>query len=192
MTENKQTEHSQDSQSKEKSALETAGEELFNYAIDREDIKWLMERLPPEAEVKPAAVEYELAILKIISVGWSISYHMEKNPDKEPLLTLFWGAVQEFSKNLSETTELMIGQEIDYFQVLRERLDRYVAAMEQRDEAEGPAPVVGVKFAAQCGNKNDIFAFMTGSKLFMSVVARVRQYLQAALLEPTEPASGHA
>jgi hypothetical protein len=45
-----------------KSAIEKTGEDLFDFAIDREDVKWLMERLPPEADVKRTTVEYELAI----------------------------------------------------------------------------------------------------------------------------------
>ncbi len=56
-----------------KSPLEQATEDLFSFAIERDDTKWLMTRLPAEADIKPATVEYELQILKIISVGWSIS-----------------------------------------------------------------------------------------------------------------------
>ena len=55
-----------------KSDIEKVRDDLFNFAIDRGDIKWLMERLPNEANVKRNTVEYELQILKIISVGWSI------------------------------------------------------------------------------------------------------------------------
>jgi hypothetical protein len=45
-----------------KSAIERTGEDLFDFAIDREDVKWLLDRLPPEADVKRTTVEYELAI----------------------------------------------------------------------------------------------------------------------------------
>ncbi|HUT43168.1 MAG TPA: hypothetical protein VMW95_02435 [Desulfobacterales bacterium] len=69
-------EHSEE----KKSEIEKVRDVLFNFAIDREDIKWLMERLPKEANIKRSTVEYELQILKIISVGWSISYYLENNP----------------------------------------------------------------------------------------------------------------
>ena len=51
------------------SNIEQAGEDLFNFAIDREDIKRFMEHLAEEADIKRATVEYELQILKMISVG---------------------------------------------------------------------------------------------------------------------------
>ena len=103
---------------KKKTKIEQAGEDLFNFAIDREDIKWLVSQLPEATDIVRSKVEYELQILKIISVGWSIPYFLENSPQKNRLLELFWTSVQEFSKSLSETTELMTGQDIDYFQIL--------------------------------------------------------------------------
>ena len=61
-------------QEKKPSKIEQAAEDLFNYAIDREDVKLLMANLAEQADVKRTTVEYELPILKIISVGWSLSY----------------------------------------------------------------------------------------------------------------------
>ena len=58
---------------KPKSNVKQAGEDLFNYAIDREDVKWLMTNLPENADIKRTTVEYELPILKIISVGMFIA-----------------------------------------------------------------------------------------------------------------------
>jgi len=54
----------------EHSEEKKAGEDLFNFAIDREDAKMLMAHLPEEADIKRSTVEYELQILKIISIGW--------------------------------------------------------------------------------------------------------------------------
>jgi len=88
-----------------KSKIEITGEDLFNFAIDRQDVKWLMERLPPEADVKRSTVEYELQILKIIGVGWSISYYLTDSPQKIALLELYWNAVNEFSRDLKTTME---------------------------------------------------------------------------------------
>ena len=155
----------------------SAAEALVDYAIDREDVKWLMGQLHTEAAVNRHTVEYELQILKIISVGWSIAYHLENDPAKQPLLEGFWKAVQTYAQSLSQTTELMIGQDIDYFQTLRERLDMYLAAMAASDEKNEPATVIGPAFAQTCGNADDIFTRLAGAKMFMSVVGRVKTYL---------------
>jgi len=166
-----------------KSEIKNARDNLFNFAIDREDIKWLMENLPKEADIKRDTVEYELQLLKIISVGWSISYYLENSPHKDQLLELFWMAVYEFSQQLSKTTELMIGHDIDYFQVLRDRLDMYVEAMAQKPDAPEPAIVIGPEFARTCGNVDDVFTFMTGSKMFISTIGRVKEYLKTINLK---------
>jgi len=158
--------------------IERAGEDLFNFAIDREDVKWLMKRLPKEADIKRDSVEYELQILKIVSVGWCISYYLESSPQKNPLLEFYWKAVYEFSQSISSTTELMTGHDIDYFQILKERLDMYVDAMSQKPGAPEPASVIGPEFARTCGNVDDIFTFMTGSKMFIAAISRVKDYLE--------------
>ena len=164
------------------SEIEKIRDALFSFAIDREDIKWLMQRLPKEANIKRSSVEYELQILKIISVGWSISYYLENNLHKNRLLELFWMAIYEFSQHLSTTTEFMIGQHIDYFQILQERLDEYVNAMAQNPGAPEPSTVIGPEFARTCGNADDIFTFMTGSKMFLSTTGQVKEYLETIKL----------
>ncbi len=169
-------------QEEKPSKIEQAGEDLFNYAIDREEVKWLMANLAEEADIKPTTVEYELPILKIISVGWSLSYHLETSPQKDQLMDLYWTAINDFSKDLSTTTEMMTGQKVDYFEILKDRLDMYVAALEQHPDAKDPATVIGPQFAKTCGNADDIFTLMTGSKMFTSAVARVKEYLEAIKL----------
>ncbi len=165
-----------------KSDLEKAGEDLLNFAVDREDVNWLMDRLPMEADIKRVTVEYELQILKIIGVGWSLSYYLENSPEKTELLELYWNSINEFSRGISTTTEYMIGQDIDYFQILKDRLEMYVAALEKHPDAAEPALVIGPEFAQICGNMDDIFTFMTGSKMFISTLSRVKQYLEAIKL----------
>ena len=68
---------------KKSSRIKQAAEVLFNYAIDRQDVKRLMENLAAEADIKRTSVEYELPILKIISVGWSLSYYLAGGPQKD-------------------------------------------------------------------------------------------------------------
>ena len=168
-----------------KSPVEQAGEDLFNFAIEREDTKWLMARLPAEAGVKPTTVEYELQILKIISVGWSISYFLAEWPEKQQLSGIFWDAVREFAGSLSSTTEMMTGQDIDYFQTLKERLDGYLDALQRHPEAKEPSEVIGMEFARDCGNPDDLFAVFTGGRMFSTTTTRVREYLDAANLQET-------
>ena len=164
------------------SEIEKAGKDLFDYAINRDDVKWLMDRLPGEANVNRNTVEYELQILKIIGVGWSVLYLLESSPYKAALSEIYWNEIRQFSGELSETTDLMTGAKIDYFQILKERLDRYVGVMAEKPDAKEPAGVIGPEFATICGNADDIFTFMTGSKLFMSTFARVKAYLEAVKL----------
>ena len=158
--------------------IETIRNDLLNFAVDRDDIKWLMERLPKEANIDRNAVEYELQILKIISVGWSISYFLENSSLKNLVLEPFWMAIYVFSQRLSTTTGLMIGKDIDYFQILKDRLDMYVNALARHPDDAKPAPVIGREFARTCGNIDDLFTFMTGSKIFISTARRVREYLE--------------
>ena len=167
---------------KSKSNAAQAAEDLFNYAIDREDVNWLMSSLAKEADIKRATVEYELPILKIISVGWSLSYYLASGPLKDELLNMYWTAVNDFSIDLSSTTEMMTGQKIDYFEILKERLNMYVNTLEQNPAAQDPATIIGPEFAKICGNADDIFTFMTGSKMFLTVIGRVKEYLEAIKL----------
>jgi hypothetical protein len=159
--------------------MEHAGEDLFNYAIDREDVEWLLANLSPAAEINRGKVEYELQILKIISVGWTISYHLEEGTDKTALLGAYWGNVHEFSRNLSTTTGVLYDRPVDYFQAIRDHLDLYVKAMAERPEAREPAAVIGPEFARICGNANDIETIACGTRMCVTVLARVKEYLDA-------------
>ena len=77
---------------------------------------------------------------------------------------------------------MMTGQNIDYFDILKARLDMYVKALKQHPEVQDPATVIGPEFARTCGNADDILTFMTGSKMFMSVIGRVKEYLETIKL----------
>ena len=157
--------------------IQAVVQELFDYAIDREDVKWLMAHLHQEAGVNRSTVEYELQILKIASVGWSMAYYLQAPSAREALMTHFWQQVREFSQTLSTTTSLMIGQEIDYFDILKQRLDLYVEALARQGKGAQPAQVIGRQFAGLCGDEENLFAFMTGSKMFIAAIDRVKQYL---------------
>lgn len=161
----------------EKSAIETAAVDLFNYAVDRQDTRILMDRLPTEGEAQRNTVEYELQILKIITVGWSIAYYVEGPSARNCLSERYWTAVQGLSGSLSCAAGLMAGRKIDYFQVLKDRLNMYVEAMNRNPHAGEPAAVIGSEFARVCADTDDVHTIMTGSRMFAAVVAGVRQYL---------------
>ncbi len=163
---------------KEKSGIEKAGEDLFNFAVDREDLKSIMSLLPEEADIKRETVEYELQILKFISTGWSITYFLENSQHKDRLVELYWKMVYQYSLSISEATDLMIGQKIDYFQILKERLEMYIEAMKEQPDAPEPAVIMGPEFARTCGNVADVFTVMAGSRMFKSTVGSVKEYFE--------------
>ena len=165
-----------------RSPIELAGEDLFHFAINREDIKSLMAHLPEEPACKTETVEYELQLLKIISTGWAISFFLENIPLREQLAEIFWKSTYEFSATLSETTRLMTGNTFDYFTIVKDRLDMYIRALSAKSEAAEPAAVIGPEFARICGDADDIFAIMTGSRMFIMTVNSVKEYLSAVTL----------
>jgi hypothetical protein len=164
------------------SEIEEAGKVLFDFAVDREDVKTLISWLPGEARIERERVEYELQVLKIISVGWSVSYFLEHSRWNTLLSESYWKAVFEFSRTLSSAAGLMVGQDIDYFQVLRDRLDTYVEALNSRPDAPEPGVVIGPEFARACGKVDDVYTIMTGSRMFINTVGSVREYLDALRL----------
>jgi hypothetical protein len=158
--------------------IKTAADDLFDFAVDRQDVKWLMERLHPKADINRTTVEYELQALKIITVGWSVSYCLETSPLKQALSESYWLLIRDFSNGISEAAKYMAGTDIDYFDILKNRLDMYVKALSQSGEKTEPASVIGPEFARICGNSRDLFTFMTGSKMFMSASGNIREYLE--------------
>ena len=167
---------------KTKTEVELTGENLFNFAVARDDVKVLVENLPQETRCTPAAVEYELQLLKIISTGWSISFFLGNDPHRDKLAEIFWKLVHGFSTTLSETTGIMTGHDLNYFQILNDRLDMYIAALTDRPEMHEPAAVIGPEFARVCGDGGDIFTVMAGSRMFILTIARVKDYLESVEL----------
>jgi len=167
---------------RKKSPIELAAEDLFNFAIERTDIKEMMAGLHQDAKINRNTVEYELPILKIITVGWGISYFIGHTPYKSELSEIFWNAIREFSQTISSTMEMMTGQDIDYFQVLKDRMNLYVDAMNKNPDAPEPAVIIGPEFARTCGNANDVFTVMSGSRLFIATAGGVKEYLEKVKL----------
>lgn len=161
-----------------KRSVEDAPSDLFKYAVDREDLKTLLAAYPNESSEARSKVEYELQILKFIGVGWSISYFLQDSPFKDQIAGEYWTAVHGLSQSISSSAGMLVGKEIDYFQELRERLDIYIDALAQRPDAPEPAVVIGPEFARICGSSDDIHTVMAGSKMFIVLLAAVKEYLE--------------
>ena len=54
----------------------------------------------------------------------------------------------------------------------------YVNAMNKNPEAKEPAVVMGPEFAGVCGNRDDVFTVMTGSRLFIVTAGSIKSYLE--------------
>ena len=157
-------------------------EDLFNFAIDRKDVKDIVTRFPEASDTRRANLEHELQILKIISIGWSLSFYLVDSPLKRELTAHFWQSVHAFSKSLSETTNLLIHQDIDFFQTVRDRFDQYLGEMKKKVDAPEPAVVIGPEFARICEDAEDVHVVMAGSRMFISTVGEVKAYLEEARL----------
>jgi len=171
----------------DKDAIENAPMDLFNYAVDREDLKALLASFPDGSAVSRGKADYELQILKFIGVGWSISYFLQASPFKDPITEQYWRAVHELSQSISSNAGLMAGKEIDYFRELRDRLDRYINALADKPDVPEPAVVIGPEFARICGSSDDVHTVMVGAKMFMVVLAAVKEYLEALNLVGAKP-----
>ncbi len=169
-------------QKKNVTDIQKASENLATFSVDRDDIKRALMMIPESEEINVVTVEYELQLLKILTAGWSISYHMNEASRKMELAELFWHLIRDFSKNLSDVTATTTGSPVDYFETLKERLDLYVKTMEE-GKGDDPASVIGPRFAETCNEKENVFVIMAGSRIFNNTVAAVKEYLDSVEIQ---------
>ena len=159
-------------------------ENLAAYAIDREDLKSMIRNLPEGSGINITTLEYELQILRILSVGWGLAFFMEEGDQKKQLTTLFWSNINEIAKNISNLTQSTTGGNIDYFQILKTHMDAYLATMEaQGRTASDPAAVIGPAFADSCGMSGNAVAVLAGTKMFTLCLGGVKEYLAAVTIQ---------
>ncbi|MDD9304544.1 MAG: hypothetical protein HUK40_20245 [Desulfobacter sp.] len=165
----------------EKLSTEQVAKNLANFAIDRTDLKELILALPQETSLNKTTLEYELGILKILSVGWGIAFYMAATDKNKPALTeSYWAMIQEISQNISTLTQTTTGTQVDYFGILKQRLDSYVELMQTNpSQATEPTAVMGPAFAQACKCPNDPMAILTGTKMFTLTLGAVKEYLAA-------------
>lgn len=162
-------------------------QDLATFAIDRTDLKEMLAAIPDNISVNRTTLEYELQLLKILSVGWAISFYMPStDPNKVPVTELFWEAIREISNNISMLTETTTGKPLDYFEILKERLSAYVKIMQDNPgETKNPADVMGPAFAGMCNTPQDAFTTLIGTKMFTLTLGSVKEYLNAVKFEDT-------
>nr|WP_319394555.1 hypothetical protein [uncultured Desulfobacter sp.] len=166
-------------------SVDQVAENLSAFAIDRADIKSLLGAVPEEHPIDMNRLEYELAILKILSVGWALAFFMPTtDKNKAPLTQSFWEQIREISNNVSTLTETTTGTKVDYFNILKERLDTFVAQMqENQTEDADPTGVMGPVFAEACGAPDDPVVILVGTKMFALTLGAVKEYLAAVKIK---------
>lgn len=160
-----------------------AGERLFQYAIDRGDMNAILGTLPLSAPEQRGVLEYEIQLLRIISVGWAIAFFLADDGRKTELGRHFWEQVKVFSATLSTSASLTVASDIDYFDVLKNRLESYVGALDAAGKIPDPAMAIGPAFAGICGDKDDACAILAGNKMFSHTINAVREYLDGTLMK---------
>ena len=165
--------------------VEESARHLASFAIDRTDLKSLMDAIPKADDINLTTIEYELGILKILSVGWGLSYFMAPTDHKKgPLTDFYWQMIREVSQNISILTETTTGKKIDYFNILKERLDVYVTRMKESPKGlEDPSMVMGPVFAETCGVPGNAAAVLTGTKMFTLTLGAVKEYLNTVTIQ---------
>ena len=166
-----------------KISIEKASEDLFDFAIDRSDIKLILQNLPEDIKINRVSMEYEIQLLKILAVGWSIPFFLDKSSLKKELSESFWNAVQSFSQSIS-TLSSSSTDKVDYFNTLKERLETYLNALNSITDGPDPLLAIGPKFAEICGSKNNAHIMLSGSKVFNLSIGGVKNYLESIQIEP--------
>lgn len=164
--------------------IHKVAENLAVYAIDREDLKELIKGLPQGTDLNMTTLEYELQILRILSVGWGLAFFMPEGEIKQSMTTLFWQHINEIAKSISALTQTTTGSTLDYFQILKNHMDAYLGSMEQSSgSVSDPARVIGPAFATACGAPDNAVAILAGTKMFTLCLGGVKEYLAIVSIE---------
>ncbi len=170
---------------RENISVRQAAQDLATFAIDRTDLKQLLGAIPENSSLNMTTIEYELQILKILSAGWAISFYMAvTDKNKAPLTQIFWEFIREISQNISTLTETTTGKNLDYFEIVKQRLNTYLEIMKEKpDASQNPANIMGPAFADICNHNNDAIAILTGTKMFTLTLGAVKEYLNNVNIE---------
>jgi hypothetical protein len=162
--------------------LEESLETLVHFAVERNDIKQLINGLPEKDDINSVTMEYELQLLQILTVGWGISYFLENVPEKKVVLEMFWNRINALSKTISKTLTPSLGSEFDYFFILKQRLDLYVKAIERDSETTDPGIKIGPLFAGLCGDESHDYLILSGKAAFHLSLGDVKRYFESVVI----------
>lgn len=170
---------------KERLSIDKMARDLSAFAVDRTDLKELLAAVPADAGLNMTTIEYELQLLKILSVGWAVSFLMpQADRNKGPLTQTFWENIREISGNISTLTRTTTGKSVDYFEILKDRLNTYLDAMQKNTEpSQNPAVLLGPVFASVCNSVDNPAAILTGTKMFTLTLEAVKEYLNAVKID---------
>ena len=86
--------------------------------------------------------------------------------------------------------ETTTGTRIDYFAILKERLDTFVLKMQEAQQMQenqakqtDPTSIMGPVFANACGAADDPVVILAGTKMFALTLGSVKEYLAAVKIE---------
>ena len=167
-------------------SLEQAVKKLAEFAVEREDLKILLQTLPADAGLDKTALEYEFQFLKIVCAGWAISYFMENSEARALLAESFWLEIKIFSETISQLTATSSGIEINYFEVLKERADIYIKAINLEASEADPALAIGLTLADICGYQEQPLIITSGRRIFNVTLAGVKSYLESIEIMKTQ------
>ncbi len=166
--------------------VDRTGDQLFQFTIDRGDMHAILDALPPNTAEKRSQLEYEIQLLRIVAVGWSITYYLADHGIKTELGRYYWEAIRSLSATLSTSASTAAGAQVDYFDIIKQRMDRYVSALDAAGKITDPTLAIGPAFADMCGDRGDACAMLAGSKMFAHTIRCVREYLDAAVAQQVD------
>ncbi len=158
-------------------AAREAAHRLLNIAVNQRETKADIAGLAAEEAINWIAVEYEMQLLRIVSVGWALAYFSGGRSDSERLSEAYWEGVQVYCSAVSSMTEPVLGSGADYFGTVRQRFDHYLQVMTHFADAADPARVIGPTFAKLCGCQDSGELISLGRRVFARCLARVQERL---------------
>jgi hypothetical protein len=160
-----------------------ASHRLLNFSVGKNDLMQAMLTVPVSDRVNRVTLQYELQALKIVTVGWALSFFMAGGAKRDALSETYWNGVRAFAGAISSVTSGSVGKPVDYFQVLKQRLDTYVGALNHFPGVSDPAAVVGPAFAMLCGCGDDPDVIFAGKFIFNASVSGVKSYLDQVRID---------
>jgi hypothetical protein len=167
------------SSSKKNIQIEEVVRSLVALSFSRDGLNQTLDGLPSDSAINTATLEYEFNLLKIISAGWGISFFMAEGNCKKAVSEMYWSQIYEISRNISDITSASLGRKVEYFEILRNRINMYATALSALRLDDDPAGVIGENFARLCGNEKDAHAVSCGQKAFSDSIACVKSYLDS-------------